>query len=463
MYSTADVAKRAGIHRDTLLRWLRTGLVAEPSRNRNGWRTFNDSQLAAVVAFAARSSRHPETSGIAEPRAQYGSRLAGIDWNFTDAKTSYLTHGLHPYPAKFIPQIPNALIQELSSVGETVGDIFCGSGTTLVEALTLKRNAVGVDANPLACLISQAKTSRLSEVHAAELLHLAERSKEFGESLNAAKDGDLFHDSAPFESKEWRPDGEFLSFWFDRHVVEELAECLGWCRSLATGGPQEIALTAFSAIIVGVSKQDSDTRYVRVDKNIAPGEVFRRFGRSLEQAARAAMELSELVEPRFYSKVIQASVLEQPGVPSLDLVVSSPPYPNAYSYHLYHMTRMLWLQMDQPRFKREEIGSHRKYSSPAKTAATASTFGSEVDRIMRWLATALRIGRYACFVVGDSTIKGERIDNASLISKSGAAHGFVEVSRFNRVLQSTKKAFNPVIGKIRNEKILIMQNTGTPT
>src|SRR5262245_57056681 len=86
--------------------------------------------------------------------------LIQVDWDFKTAKTTYLTHGLHPYPAKYIPQIPHSLIDELSVYGETVADIFCGSGTTLVEANLLGRNSIGIDANPLACLISEAKTTR---------------------------------------------------------------------------------------------------------------------------------------------------------------------------------------------------------------------------------------------------------------------------------------------------------------
>ena len=34
------------------------------------------------------------------------TRLEAIDWDFKDDDTSYLAHGLHPYPCKFIPQIP---------------------------------------------------------------------------------------------------------------------------------------------------------------------------------------------------------------------------------------------------------------------------------------------------------------------------------------------------------------------
>ena len=144
----------------------------------------------------------------------------------------------------------------------------------------------------------------------------------------------------------------------------------------------------------------------------------------------------------------------------LDLVVCSPPYPNAYSYHLYHMTRMVWLGMDQPKFKREEIGSHRKYSSNAKNGATAETFKMEFAAILRWLAGSLRRGGYACFVVGNSTLKGQHVKNADLICEAGRMTGFVEVMRIDRTMQATKKAFNPAIGKIKTENILILENQG---
>src|SRR5438067_5296644 len=100
---------------------------------------------------------------FAEDISQEITGLESIDWTFSEARTTYLTHGLHPYPAKYIPQIPNTLIKTLSYAGETVADIFCGSGTTLVEALMLGRNALGIDANPLACLISDAKTTQFIE------------------------------------------------------------------------------------------------------------------------------------------------------------------------------------------------------------------------------------------------------------------------------------------------------------
>src|SRR2546422_5895610 len=94
--STAQVATLAGIHRDTLLRWLRESLVQEPSRDRRGWRVFSRTEAAAIVRFA--HSENPPKS-VAEPAGVYGShpeirRLEAIDWDFRDAKTTYLTHGL---------------------------------------------------------------------------------------------------------------------------------------------------------------------------------------------------------------------------------------------------------------------------------------------------------------------------------------------------------------------------------
>ena len=77
-----------------------------------------------------------------------------------DKKSS--THGIHPYPAKFIPQIPRNAILALSEPGDTVLDPMCGSGTTLVEALLNYRRAIGVDINPISTMISTSKTSRLS-------------------------------------------------------------------------------------------------------------------------------------------------------------------------------------------------------------------------------------------------------------------------------------------------------------
>ena len=222
------------------------------------------------------------------------SHLQHINFDFRDSKTKYLTHGLHPYPAKFIPQIPDTLIRELSNEGDTVADIFCGSGTTLVEALLLNRSAVGFDANPLACLISRSKTTRFAPGDPPLLLDVIAKAEDYANRIaNAGKT--LFLPSGVFVSEAPRPSGGVLDFWFEPFIVEELAEILSWCRTLPSETARTVALVAFSSIVVTVSKQDSDTRYVRREKNLAPGETMSRFARALKSSVIAVDDFTRSI------------------------------------------------------------------------------------------------------------------------------------------------------------------------
>ncbi len=447
--STAQVAAKAGVHRDTLLRWLRQGRVPEPARDGRGWRAFTLVEAEAIAAQAASASPM-----VQQPAAI--SRLQTADWDLTSAKTSYLTHNIHPYPAKFIPQIPNMLIQELSSVGDTVADIFCGSGTMLLEALQLKRHAIGVDANPLATLISRAKTTPLS---APALDTLAEH-RFAAERLAASIEPnalDMFSQGLPFKSDAWRPAADVCDTWFEPHVVEELAELRHLIDDVPDDSARNLCAVVFASIIVTVSRQDSDTRYVRRKKQITPGDTVQRYLRQLQAAATAVEKLADVIEPRFSCNVITANVLDAPELPPFDLVVTSPPYPNAFSYHLYHRTRLLWLGLDPTPFKAIEIGSHRKYSAKGPRRATVATFATELRTIFTWLYSQVNDRGHVCFVVGDSTLAGEKIDNASLVADAGAEHGFVEHARINRSIATTRKALNPKIGGIKAEQIVILQ------
>src|SRR6185369_6752514 len=88
--------------------------------------------------------------------------LREIDWDFKDAHSKRSLHSFHRYPAKFIPEIPRALIRVLPpSAGSVVFDPFCGGGTTLLEAQAAGYSSVGVDLNPIGCLLSRVKTNPL--------------------------------------------------------------------------------------------------------------------------------------------------------------------------------------------------------------------------------------------------------------------------------------------------------------
>src|ERR1700689_4489311 len=92
------------------------------------------------------------------------SALDAVQWNFADRTRHSDLESIHPYPAKFIPDLPGTIIDLLSVQPNTVVlDPFVGSGTTLVECQRRGIASVGIDLNPIACLIARVKTNRLPQ------------------------------------------------------------------------------------------------------------------------------------------------------------------------------------------------------------------------------------------------------------------------------------------------------------
>lgn len=75
------------------------------------------------------------------------------------SQVSGLTHGFYNYPARFSPQFSRSIIQEFTNVGDIVLDPFMGGGTTIIEAISLGRQAIGVDINELAYFVTKVKST----------------------------------------------------------------------------------------------------------------------------------------------------------------------------------------------------------------------------------------------------------------------------------------------------------------
>ena len=74
-------------------------------------------------------------------------------WSFPD-RGNWATHS-GKYRGNWSPYIPRNLILRYSKEGDWLLDQFVGSGTTMVEAKLLNRNAIGVDVNEKAIKMSE--------------------------------------------------------------------------------------------------------------------------------------------------------------------------------------------------------------------------------------------------------------------------------------------------------------------
>lgn len=407
--------------------------------------TYTESTQESVERLEQPHALHDESDII--------RKIEDIDWSFTDSDTTYLSHGIHPYSAKFIPQIPHYLIQILSLRGETVWDPFAGSGTTALESLLLGRRAISSDVNPLSKLIGRAKTATLtsSEVEKGEELAndvelLSSNRLHFSEEYNRNEEAITDHvPEIPNREK-----------WFHKNVLRELGYLAWRIDRLSSDSLTAVAQSALSKIVVGVSYQDSETRYTSVEREVEEGETLRKFAAQLNSILQKTSRLSSLIG--FRKATFETSDLRyESPVPenSVDLIVTSPPYPNATDYHLYHRFRLFWIGHDPRKLGSKEIGSHLRHQ---KEDTGIDQYLDEMSECLKRMREALRPGRYAVLVVGDSVFDDETYKTASLVGEVAQDCGFSVPGLVSRDLHDTKRSFISAARRLKEEKLLVLRN-----
>ena len=360
--------------------------------------------------------------------------LENINWAFDDAKQEVL-HSIHPYPAKFIPEIPKALIELYMKDKESyILDPFCGSGVTLVEAQRAGYRSIGVDLNPIASLISSVKTHPLEE----GFLDVCE------EVVARFVSGDVAPVYCDFKNRE---------HWFSAEIYEALGQLKG-CLAQYEGTAYFDALNfCFSSIIVKVSNQDSDTRYAYRDKHKTKEDVLRYFLASAKKLA-----LGKAGGQIVSSEVIRANVLtlSEEQIPcGIGLVVTSPPYPCAYEYWLYHKFRMYWLGYDPQQVKEQEIGTRSLYFK--KQRSEGYEFAAQMKQLLAYLHPKCIEGAHLCFIQGRSKIHGKIYNNDEIIAEAAIATGYKHVATIEREIKSSRKSFNLSHARIQKEYIVILE------
>jgi SAM-dependent methyltransferase len=264
--------------------------------------------------------------------------------------TRYSAHGFHEYRGKFNPQVVRAIgnILGLRANGWLL-DPFCGSGTSLLEALHCGWNALGLDINPLAVLIARAKLAVMKIPTAILRAHtetvkqrLLRRfdNKQFDKAFTS-------YEIQVLGGKDWQarlPNPDYLCAWFTESVLVQLSTILDEISRLPSEDIRLVLQILLSDILRHVSLQDpADLRIRRrksppVNAPAVPMFLDNMSGR-LETIFKAREHLPEsnTVQDTMLADVKDCVSYVQPHpffgtACGFDAAITSPPYATALPY-----------------------------------------------------------------------------------------------------------------------------------
>lgn len=307
-------------------------------------------------------------------------------------------HGFHSYPARMHPMTAERLIGSFSSPSQVVLDPFCGSGTVLVEARLLGRKAIGVDANPLAVRLSERKTRDSSDSDRKRLVEGAKDVAAQADERRKSKSGPTH-----------RYGKEDLEL-FERHVLLELDGLRAAIDRVADAtlrGDLELVL---SSMLTKLSRRTSDTSERELPRRIAAGFPARLFVRKTEELATRIAEIAPKLASAPRADVREGDARTLAGIAdgSVDLVVTSPPYPGVYDYLAHHEARLRWLRLKPESFARREIGARRRLD-PMGPAEGISRWAQEIGEVLTAMSRVLRSKGGAILLIADSVVAGRPV------------------------------------------------------
>lgn len=277
------------------------------------------------------------------------------EWDFAGADTQYLTHGLHPYLASMIPQIPYRLLKDYANAESQILDPFVGGGSVLVEAYRQDLKATGVDVNPLSIILSKAKTTYVSKPVLLKVLELFD--KVYPESK---PDIPNFPKSSNIEY--WFKDYMFEPLGKVRSTIREIVECT---KPVYRIKMENLLHCIFSKTVRSVSlTYRNEIRLRKLEEH-----DLRKFEPEVEFKFRKHMEeaffrIGQLPSRHRRPKVIQGDSRSLPFDDNeFNLVLTSPPYgdiKNTIPYHQFSKNMLYWLgfpQSDIDQIRHESLGS----------------------------------------------------------------------------------------------------------
>lgn len=350
---------------------------------------------------------------------------------------------IHPYPAKFTLELAYNLIDKYSKVGEKVYDPFLGSGTTILACNILRRMGFGTDINHIAILISKFKMLELSEKNNEDIL-------KFIKMIQKTPIEEIKSNSRLKNYKS-------INHWFKTDAILALSFILNKIEIINDEKLKIFFSTVFSSILNTISNQESDTRYAAIEKdNINLETIINLFVKKAFSSLEIQKELQNLGYSNSSKCFLEDSANCNLIISSqIDLIVTSPPYPNTYDYYLYHKHRMLWLGFDPLYSMKKEIGSRREFSSLKRPK---DKFNNDLLKIFESSNKILKNKGKIVVIIGDGKIDGEIYKADENLKKIGKSLGWKLIDSSFTLLDETSKSFQKsyrTLGK--KEHILVFE------
>lgn len=261
--------------------------------------------------------------------------------------TRYSAHGLHEYKGKFNPQVVRAIGNILGLQADaSVLDPFCGSGTTILECAHAGWDAVGVDRNPLAVRITNAKIHALKHIAHLQALgqEVDQALEEFARPLCELTSGNSEAISVIL-GREWSTelsDPDYLMTWFPLPV---LAQLVAIQRVLGRVVRRKDCRAVFDVVLSDYLRRASlqDPGDLRIRRRKQPAEnypiidwfragIHSRFTKiSRARDALGSIRGTQRAELADTREINWSQVKGRPRA-GFDAIITSPPYETALPY-----------------------------------------------------------------------------------------------------------------------------------
>ena len=372
--------------------------------------------------------------------------LYTLDWELEDANTRYYTHGYHPYSSKYIPQIPNQLISKFTEKNDLVLDTFMGSGTTLVESKILGRNAIGIDVNPLACLISKVKTTTIKKSELVEisktLISLKEDILDLRGNTTAFNNGEKKAIIDNSISKTLHPN---IVKWYHQNVIHELLTIKSRIDTVENKDVKDFLLVSLSSILRGVSNATSGFGNLMINKQAFPKtRIYEKFVIVVRDMLKSMSEFNKEATNSDIRIINHDSRrIEFIDDETIDFICTHPPYMAAVPYAEYQKLSLWWLGFSQYELEKRLIGGRRS------RADTPDRFFHDINMALMEMNRVLRKKKYCCIIIGNPVYNGKIWNLNDFIKKDAKDIGFILLTEIKR------HKYRSTMGKMKEEFILI--------